>query len=368
MAQNKSQHYVPKFYFKLFSKDGGTIGMYNYKRRQSMRVPIATQCQQDYFYAKEKELERELSKGENLWRGILRKIIEGQTLEALDEVEDFALRLFVLFQRARTFAFKQQAEKTSEEFTKWFLEVHMQDPDFPKGLTKENIRKMKVTDPAAHWRLLPMHVLAVPCIADLRMMLLVNETDADFIFSDAPVVFFNQWQRRFKSSGTTGFQNPGLQIFCPISPRHYLLLFDAERYEVRYKTQPLHLHSRKDVQSLNDLQFYSAISNLYFADEKQAVVLQERHPQLSPALGQLREVVTQEWRDANDENHKLVVMGEQNMPYDLTLRFLSPLPLIPGTQPVMRNPATYAPFRMQMDALFEEARRRKQLSDSKLGD
>ena len=55
MAINKSQHYVPKFYLKLFSnnREGKSIGLHNFKNNKTICfAPIKEQACEDYFYGK----------------------------------------------------------------------------------------------------------------------------------------------------------------------------------------------------------------------------------------------------------------------------------------------------------------------------
>ena len=59
MAEKKRQHYVPKFYLKLFSwDDKKLINIYNISHKQI--IPNGTlekQCYEDYFYGKDLVIE-----------------------------------------------------------------------------------------------------------------------------------------------------------------------------------------------------------------------------------------------------------------------------------------------------------------------
>ena len=67
MAQNKNQHYIPKFYFKQFSQNGKTICVFNISKELSIEnAPITGQCSKDYFYSKNIEVEK-LSHGWKVW-------------------------------------------------------------------------------------------------------------------------------------------------------------------------------------------------------------------------------------------------------------------------------------------------------------
>ena len=98
-------------------------------------------------------------------------------------------------------------------------------------------------------------------IKDLKMVAISQPQDI-FITSDNPTYFYNQYCEQVQGRGKTGARQRGLQIFMPLSPRHYLLLYDGNTYDY-VKNQSI---SRADIYSLNGLQVISAEANLYFAN------------------------------------------------------------------------------------------------------
>jgi hypothetical protein len=63
----------------------------------------------------------------------------------------------------------------------------------------------------------------------------------------------------------TGIACKGLEIFLPLSPRHYIIFFDRDIYKVGSKKDiSVKITHQKDVTSLNELQCMSAHENLYF--------------------------------------------------------------------------------------------------------
>src|SRR3989344_2393286 len=253
MPAYKNQHYVPAFYFRLYSDDGKNIWMYNVTEQRSMKVPIKTQCQEDYFYRKNPELEKHFSVGETQFNSLLTRVVQNSSLANLSENDMRDLRAFVTFQRGRTQAAKIQAEEMSDTFAKQILRFHIAaDPSLP--FKDEDLEKFRIVDEGAYMEVLLHHLLSPILIHDLEIVLLLNETDQDLVFGGAPVIVHNQWHRQIRTnSGGSGFQSPGLQIFCPISPRHCLLFFDSAKYEMMSKTRPFRIFSRHDVQSINDL-------------------------------------------------------------------------------------------------------------------
>ena len=55
MTENKNQHYLPRFYFRLFSENEKTIEIYNLKRKLCVAGPISSVCSEDNFYGVETE-------------------------------------------------------------------------------------------------------------------------------------------------------------------------------------------------------------------------------------------------------------------------------------------------------------------------
>jgi hypothetical protein len=103
-------------------------------------------------------------------------------------------------------------------------------------------------------------------ISDLSAFMLRNHTDYPFLFSDAPVVFYNTLYQRVVSRGVLGYQTPGLQIFYPLDSESTLLLIDAESYRGRFKDSPfVDVTDRSDVSQLNALQLHHSLNTVYFA-------------------------------------------------------------------------------------------------------
>lgn len=104
----------------------------------------------------------------------------------------------------------------------------------------------------------------IPAVMDLAMKMLINETDIEFITSDSPVAIVNQWCMGTPNDGSTALACSGLEIFLPISPRHVVLFYDKDIYNVgRQGSNQVKLIGKNDVHSINGLQLLTADSNLY---------------------------------------------------------------------------------------------------------
>ena len=102
-------------------------------------------------------------------------------------------------------------------------------------------------------------------LADLRMIVLKNRTNRPFVFGDAPVVYFNYFQKDIKNRRVLGMRNPGLQIYFPLSPRAAIFLYDenVNRPELN-KFSQIDVRQKSDVDSLNILQIHNSASAIYF--------------------------------------------------------------------------------------------------------
>lgn len=328
MSDFKDQHFVPKSFFKLFSDDRVFIGMYNIKRRKSLFVPLSTQCQRAYFYSDDPKQEKSFKEVEDLILATLRSIVKTQSIHTLTENDLDILRLFVLFQRGRTESTKLHAEQASDHFAKLFIKSKMNEPDFPRGIKASDLEKIRIVDQSAFNNILLLHINAVPLLKDLGMALIVNETENDFIFSDNPVVFFNEYQKRIgKPTGSLGFQVPGLQIFCPITPKLCLFFYDVQTYIFSFKIfeSKIVAFKKSDIDLINKLQFYNCKDNLYYRSKADCEYVEKMHSEINYEGGRLRKIVTQqrEFFDPKNQTLRTQILSSEELPsYSLDLSFI----------------------------------------------
>lgn len=277
MADKKRQHFVPRFYLKAFSPDAG---------RKSIRVIVtnpltlinsanlAQQCYKDYFYGKDLKTENALCKHiESPGSRIIRQIIDSRTLPDRNN-EDFALLYsFVLFQEART---ERSVEEMTEAFSDFidhvFIELSENFPEIEE--LKDDLSDIKVSNIASFN--LDAIAKMIPLVGDLECKILINETDRDFITSDAPVVRLNPYHYGNFSGGVTGWAMQGLQVLFPISPVITLVLFDSKVYGFGHRHQKVvSIKSRADVEWLNKLQLLSANKCIYFCKASEGQLLMD---------------------------------------------------------------------------------------------
>jgi hypothetical protein len=327
MAQN--QHYVPKYYFRWFSDDEKRI---NVLRKATGEVVIGAsvrgQSARESFYG-DRGLERRITEMENVYRHAL-VTAKNATTTGLDPATLQFVREATLFQRARTAIERYKLEDT---IGKMVAETYALGP--PGARPNCELENMLLDAPefSRRFQLGRLAALGVDAlgISDLEVSLLVNETSAPFLFSDSPVVFYNQYLRAVTHEGVLGYFSPGLQIFFPLGRDRLLVLWDRRRYHVTgHDGWMLHLTCESDIDALNCLQLHGARSSVYFGRsedrpyvrdlwERQRDALSVPRPNVGSAPG--IDALTRE--PIGDIIHTF----EPQLPYDLTLSFVSYAPV-----------------------------------------
>ncbi len=104
-TEKKNQHFVPKFYLKLFSFNSNEkeVGLFNINHTLfKERVPLKKQAKGDFFYGKDGKLEDWLSNLETLSAPIFQKIIKSNSIDKINKDEGQLLILFTLLLAYRT--------------------------------------------------------------------------------------------------------------------------------------------------------------------------------------------------------------------------------------------------------------------------
>jgi hypothetical protein len=87
------------------------------------------------------------------------------------------------------------------------------------------------------------------------------------------VVIFNQFFDRNHTRFTRGLACRGLQIYCPISSRYSLILYDRGLYRVGPVGCRCVEISSSDVDNFNTLEYLYARENIYFSRETDANII-----------------------------------------------------------------------------------------------
>lgn len=244
MPPKKNQHFVPVSYLKAWADDDNRTFVYvPDNEAEYPRIPISNVASEDYFYSNDAELEDSLGKIEQEHVRVLAKLRASHS-----SYPDFTfgelrhLYAFLMFQRTRTKAFNEDMVSAGKRVAEEVSESSDVEIEEIEEATDEFGNLMK--------RMMIHSLLNTGLISDLRILLLVDCTGENFVTSDVPVIFDRP--AAGEESRISGLINAGLQIFCPISPTHCLLLYDPSLYRVnRVVNRPIAVEDTSVVQSIN---------------------------------------------------------------------------------------------------------------------
>lgn len=339
MTEKKNHHFVPRFYLRYFSNhsDGKSIGVWNIQKALFIRhASLRDQACAEYFYGKDSSIEDSLGQMEGVAANVLNNMTLTQTLPSERSEERKMLLIYLVSQAERT---QSAADLLNESIDKFIHTTYKDDKRVKDSLP--NVR-LGVENAALH--VLSMIPRILPATTDLGMKLLVNLTDHEFLTSDHPVIKYNQFMRSRKWPGAhNGWIVMGLQLFFPISPRQYLVLYDKDLYRVGFRQkQVIEIGNVQDVDQLNALQLVNSNRNIYFND----LVKQEYVEELHRIYSNKRisdKMSVDEFHQINTEpklRRSLIISHQNNIKMELKLSFISETKKAKRRQlgPSMSNP------------------------------
>ena len=169
MAEKKKQHYVPRFYLKLFSSgDKKAINIYNIRSQNPIwRGSLKNQCYETYFYGKDLVLENAFGDLEGAASRVINQIIRRKSAPEQSTQEHLTILTHVLLQRART----KYAAEANEEMGDTLIKTIMREGG---TLIREepDQAEIKNDNPTA----LPLATMAliIPVAMDLMCKVLVT--------------------------------------------------------------------------------------------------------------------------------------------------------------------------------------------------
>jgi hypothetical protein len=291
MVESKKLHYIPQYYFKLFSLDGKTIFLYNLKKDVCRKVGIYDVCAEDYFYSRNPIVEKIFSELEGSSAILLRKIIELESLVALSNIDLNNLKFYILFQYGRTKASAILATEMAN------IIFDMKKPEILKFTEEKGINVRKTDIDKVKIKLeQPVGLPLMICMAsgallfDLKCVLIKNEAKIDFIFSDNPVILFDSFFNNKVDAGTTGISSRGLQIIYPINSNLLLCIYDPVFYDIDASeiSQKLITKKNKDVQRLNGLQILSCNDSIFFGRKSMEMKVRQRFYEIKEKIPKLK--------------------------------------------------------------------------------
>ena len=353
--ENKWQHFVPQFYFRLFSNDQSHIFGYHLKGKKHYWDKISNQAAKNFFYGEHVEIEKDFSQIERRFNDVLKKILENGSLSGLTNEEYLEMLRFISFQHKRTESSKKAAEDHVDKFYENVMKPFMKsNKELMSKVAAEDIDKTSLNYPAAFLMGVAYSLEANILLIDLVPILIESQSEEDFIFSDNPVVFYNLIYRD-PSHPFEGIQYPALLVFCPISPKYCLFLFDPEYYGLNCeKGNILILKNKEDIRKINKLQFHNSFGNIYYENSINEAKVNELSKDFFSKyskegdLTQIREI--KKWAGSNSS---LVVLSGKGIPEKLEFSFLK-CGKLKRSVPAVRNIKLHELFEEKTKNLFKQ--------------
>lgn len=266
MAEHKNQHFLPEMLQRRFATDidQRQISLIHLRSKTVKTGPIDGQGSKDYFYGKDLVLEKSFISIEGAATTLLNDIEAGR-IPAERSKEHSLLAFFIALQWCRTPAAAVEVNATTDAMAQAIVAGHHK-----RGLLAPDseMAEFKVTKKNAVSDAVKLVPDCYPALLDLKIAVLRNETNVEYILSDLGASFHNQWRQIDKSQGYVGFGERGVQVFFAISPRCLVLLYDEEVYSVGRRRNPVVvLTNRSDVIQLNKVQAESSSSCVYFTGD-----------------------------------------------------------------------------------------------------
>lgn len=254
----KRQHYIPQFYLRFFSDDNKTVSIFLFQKKlYRSRVPIKSILYEPDLYDDDDSKEQVISHLESKWNASLKNILADFSANFVDdekseinETDLLNLYSFICFTHMRTCqqisAIAFQSEAFIQDMQERFPEINPAEISDFKPLFDPYFEADMALDSG---------VSLLPYFIDLVPVFLQNKTTRSFVTCDAPVVPYNPFFEQIGYPGNSGLGNSGLQIYCPLSPKLAIILYDSDIYRFKSEDYPIiqSIESPKDIRALNRL-------------------------------------------------------------------------------------------------------------------
>lgn len=257
----KKQHFVPQLLLRGFAaakRGESRLNVYDFKRQQYRpKQNIKDLCAGNYEYDVDDSFEEFLSEHVETPFGSELKILS-QVTDRFDPVPSRALLRFLVVQLART----REAYEGSLAFTNAGVQTMFAEFARLNGLEESAFRRLRVgpSEPRAVRAYLAAYAATqYRLLGDLRLALIVNTTNTEFILSDHPVFQHNWYLRESSHPMAASITVRGIQFFLPVSPSVACCLYDPGIYLYRDASAGVVIEaSNEDVRLLNSFQAINA--------------------------------------------------------------------------------------------------------------
>lgn len=287
MPTQKNQHYVPKFYQRLFSEDDVKIGVFLPKERKKIdSASIKYQASEDYLYTQNTEkpdnTEAALGKIEGEAKQVIELLLQDPPIRLVPE-QDYVLYVFVLLQIGRTLAQMDVLQKTANKMAQQMLMVDKQLHDKNgdnkyEGITDDIINEVGLKFANLGAFSVFTHAQLIPSCIDLvhEYKVLVNHTKVSFTTSDNPACLYNMFLEKVNQDNA-GLGCRGIMFYLPLSPNRAVLFYDSKVYKCGVKRQKaVEIIDEHDVEELNKLTAINSRELFFYNPKKTNLAVLEK--------------------------------------------------------------------------------------------
>jgi hypothetical protein len=250
MPDYKNQHFVPRCVLRPFSLngEGKAINLYTFGQKRLVRnAPVRNQCARDYIYGADGHIEHGLATIEGAYSRTLARV-ESRT-ETLEDLQ--LLRFFAYLQLRRTEIAILRLKQAEDAF---FNEIF--GDDAPDGLPIEYFMRAS----------LQLCADSRDKIDDLKVRIVENKTEVEFVTSDDPAIMTNRFAAQKLNEDGFGVISSGLLLVLPLTPKLAALCYDGLVYTAPNLIEGrVVLKDARDVESLNELHYLKAAASIYFS-------------------------------------------------------------------------------------------------------
>jgi len=276
MATNKNQHFVPRCYFRPFSRDaaGRVINLFNIDRNVLIKnAPVRHQCSGDYFYGQDANLEKGIQAIEGYYATILPRVVSHPF--KLTDFDRLIIRRFWLLQYLRTEASSRRAAEMMSGMGSY------------TGIEANHFR-LEIRD--AVLTAMSLFANEMEIIDDLKVCIIRNKSKMPFITSDDPAILTNRWhlQNARTSHRSFGLGSSGAVFLLPLSPKFLAVGYDGDVYSIPHNNGYVQVSVPEEVAALNEHQFLTCRANIFSPPELEETSIQEAYAKVAPIRPKVR--------------------------------------------------------------------------------
>lgn len=254
--EKKNQHYVPQFHLRQWSFDEKRISLYNKHNKVFVdsKASIKNIASKDYLYGKTPHIEDFLGQIEIKASLLYKKLMSNNSINCLTEEEQAFVCLHLTICNERSL----QGIDDKENLIKTYNQMKK---------SNLNLNNKEETDYAfqAAFSSLDTAIAFYPILWDLKLGLIKNDTEVEFITSDYPTIKYNPWSVKRNLLSGWGMSSLGLMLIMPISPRLAIIAYDDMLYTMKDENFGLiSINKKNQINEINKLMIINSQDNIFF--------------------------------------------------------------------------------------------------------